>query len=112
MEEHIINLTPECVEYSLIFLGGISGWEQSRGYRSHVYLKKDSMQNWPLYFYDPVRLSQDLEGCSYITEHGLIIVNDVTIDRIVSTVKSLIEDDYFSYQKCFTTSEIAKLYCL
>ncbi len=106
MDSTIIELAPEYPEYVLVFYGGISGWEQSRGYRSHVYLKQGDTRNWLLYFYDPIRLAQDLENEDFVAENGLVVLNDVTVDNMVNAVKTLIQLDYFSNQKIFSAIEI------
>lgn len=50
---------------------------------------------YPVCFYDPVRLAQDLEGESFIAEVGLIVVPEVTLAQMRAAVESLVRTGYF-----------------
>jgi hypothetical protein len=54
-----------------------------------------------LFFYDPVRLAQDLDsetqnGKPFIAHPGLIVVKEVTRDAIVVAINKLADFDYFA----------------
>ncbi len=54
-----------------------------------------------LFFYDPVRLAQDLEAESinrgaFIASPGLIVIPEVTREAILNAVAKLVADGYFS----------------
>ena len=54
----------------------------------------------PLFFYDPVRLAQDLEtdvkhGRPFVAHPGMIVIPEITREAIVEVVSKLVEDAYF-----------------
>jgi hypothetical protein len=55
---------------------------------------------YPLFFYDPVRLRQDLEadasqGRPYVAEPGMIVIPEVTRGAIRAAVGQLIQTGFF-----------------
>ncbi len=73
---------------------------QARGYRSHVWAELASGERYPLVFYDPVRLAQDLEseaesGNPFLAEPGLIVLEEVTRENMQAAIDRLAEDGYF-----------------
>ncbi|MDR1141225.1 MAG: hypothetical protein LBL62_05995 [Planctomycetaceae bacterium] len=109
-DDKVFILSPEYEDYALVFAYGLDGWETERGYRSHVYLTNvDKHEYYPLLFYEPGRLAQDLEYEKYIAEPGLVIIEDVTVENMVNTVKKLLNEKYFSNQHIFSWDEI-KIY--
>ena len=72
-----------------------------RGYVSHVYVVTETGQYYPVFFYDPVRLSQDLEEnmknglYPFVAEPGMIVVPEVTIEAMISAVEILHRGGYF-----------------
>jgi hypothetical protein len=88
----------------LIFEGGFDEREalecRDRGYRSHVCVKFSNGECYPVVFYDPVRLQQDLEGEAkmgnpFIAEPGLIVLPEVTLDNMNKAVWQLAENGFF-----------------
>lgn len=60
---------------------------------------------YKVYFSDPVRLQQDLEedsalGRPFIAQPGLVILKEVTVDLIESSVKFLFEEGFFDSFQC------------
>ena len=54
-----------------------------------------------MFFYDPIRLAQDLEsemqsGDAFIAEPGLIVIPRVTLAYMEAAVKKLFEKGYFN----------------
>lgn len=102
----------------LVFQDGFTDFDEFdtplRGYRRGVYLNNNG-QCYPLFFYDPDRLSQDLEtdikwGRNYIAEYGIIIVPEVSLKNMLDVVHSLLDKgDYFSKQKYYTVDEVRAL---
>ena len=110
-----VSLIPEHPDYSLIFIGGFSERDAHetpmRGYLSNSYLvNKSHCFFWPLFFYEPIRLAQDIEYEGYVAELGLIIIDDVTMGKMVAATKKLILSHYFEKQKIFTLDEIKTVY--
>src|SRR5262249_2127666 len=78
-------------------------WEMSaRGYLSHATVELAAGQRYPVCFYDPVRLRQDVEmgaksGEPCVAEPGLIVVPQVTREEIIRAVEYLADTGYFSH---------------
>ena len=76
-------------------------WEvESKGWLQGVVVELASGFRYPLFFYDPVRLAQDLEGVDgrpalCIAEPGLVVVPAVTRDAIERAVGELVRRRYF-----------------
>jgi hypothetical protein len=75
---------------------------RSRGYLSHVLVKVDGGDLYPVIFYDYTRLGQDLEemarhGKPFIADPGLIVVADVIFSILRDVVESLANSDYFNH---------------
>jgi hypothetical protein len=73
-----------------------------RGYLSHVEVELDDGSRYPVFFYDPIRLRQDLEemsahGVPVIAEPGMIVVPNVTKETIRIAIERLIEEGYFEH---------------
>jgi hypothetical protein len=76
----------------------------SRGYFCDVTVELADGRRFPLYFYDPVRLRQTLEGDAtrgrpYYTERGLVVLSEVTPEAIRRAIDGLFHDGYFESQK-------------
>jgi hypothetical protein len=70
-----------------------------KGYCNNVYVILPNKMKYKVCFYDPVRLQQDIEDEEYIAETGLIIVKDVTLFNMDSTVNKLWITGYFESLK-------------
>jgi hypothetical protein len=101
----------------LIFREGFTDFDKfdtpQRGYRSGVYLKHQG-KCFPLFFYSPCCLVQDLEtsmkvGDNYIAEYGIVVINDVTLENMLKTTHILLDSHYFKKQKPYTEEEIRRL---
>ena len=74
--------------------------DRARGYRTRVWAEMDDGAQYGLSFFDPVRLSQELQcaqqsGMRYFTEPGLIIVPEVTLANMEAAAKALAEEGFF-----------------
>lgn len=54
----------------------------------------------PLFFYDPIRLAQDLEaeaqaGIPFVASPGLIVIPRITREMILTIIQKLVEERYF-----------------
>lgn len=80
-----------------------AAWEaNNKGWLAGVVVELDDGSLYPLFFYDPVRLRQDLEceagqGRPYLAEPGLIILPEVTPEAINRAVHDLARDGYFTH---------------
>lgn len=80
-------------------------WEaEAKGWLAGVVVQLADGSRYPVSFYDPVRLRQDLEaetnqGRPYIAEPGLIIVPEVTARAIHQAIQLVVVDGYFQHLK-------------
>lgn len=75
---------------------------QSRGYLSHVAVELDDGARYPVIFYDPVRLQQDLDertkhGWPYLADPGMIVVPEVTLEHMKHAIARLEKEGFFSH---------------
>ncbi len=73
-----------------------------RGYVSHVYVLTEEGHHYPVFFYDLVRLGQELEAGAkqeypYVAEPGMIVVPEVTLEGMTKAVEALYADGYFDH---------------
>ena len=86
------------------------GWEEKddeetlmKGYRSDG-IVETSKGEYRVYFIDPIRLQQDLEaetelGVPFLAEPGLIILPEITRERMENAVRQLWAQGYFESLK-------------
>ena len=69
----------------------------ARGYLSHVVVQVEDGSRYQLFFYDPVRLEQDLtsEGQGYLAEPNMIVLPEVNTENIRNAVQALWRTGYF-----------------
>jgi hypothetical protein len=86
-------------EVELLFVGGLServaAEAQARGYLSHVIAKIEGMGLFALFFWDPTRLKQDLDTEPYIADPGMIVISEVTKDKMEKAVRDLANTSFF-----------------
>jgi hypothetical protein len=75
-----------------------------KGYFSGVVVELADGTSYPLFFYDPVRLRQDLEaapksGRSYLAEPNMVVIPEVTPEAIRQAVAGLVRDGFFAHLK-------------
>lgn len=73
-----------------------------RGYLSHVMVELNGGRLYPVYFYDPTRLAQDLEESvesdqRYIAQPGMIVVPHITRKAMEEAVERLHNEGFFQY---------------
>jgi hypothetical protein len=93
-------------QVSLVFVRDFSEREaqeaRDRGCLSHVLVEVDGQRLYPVFFYDPVRLAQDLttsaeHGQSFIAETGMIVLPEVTIENMRDAVNALYKEGFFDH---------------
>ncbi|MGL6196937.1 MAG: hypothetical protein ACRC2T_19155 [Thermoguttaceae bacterium] len=111
---HKLTLLPE-FNAALVFVGGFidrDNFEMPlKGYRGDVYLEIEKEINYPLFFYDPTRIGQDVDydeknGKPCVAEPGMIVICEVTLKNIIKSVKYLLHEGFFDRQKPHSSSEI------
>ena len=75
----------------------------ARGYLSSVVVQLGEEQ-YRLFFYDPVRMQQDLEeeiklGRSYLAEPNVVLLPEITTENIKKAILGLYQDGYFQHVK-------------
>ena len=101
----------------LVFLREFSeqeAWEaRDRGYFSHVLVEVDGDRLYPVFFYDPVRLQQDLEtsakhGRAFVADPGMIVLSDITIEAMQEAVQQLCQDGFFDHLVAVSRERLAE----
>src|SRR5262245_17603060 len=80
-----------------------------RGYLSGGEIELDDGRRFPVTFFDPVRLSQDLEemgrnGEPAFIEPALVVVPEVTREQILRTLPELVRQGFFEHLKPLTAA--------
>ena len=73
-----------------------------RGYMGRAAVEIAGQGKYPVCFYDPVRLKQDLEeeakaGTAFIAEPGMIVIPIVTFEYMEAAVRNLFRQGYFQH---------------
>jgi hypothetical protein len=80
-------------------------WEaEAKGWLQGVEVRFSNGDVQALFFYDPVRLAQDLEaeakcGNPFIASPGLVVVPKITRETILNTVSNLVKTAYLPLLK-------------
>ena len=74
---------------------------RDRGYLSYVSVELEDGSRYPVVFYDPVRLRQDLEevtklGHPCVADPGMIVIPEVTMEHMSKAIAILAEEGFFS----------------
>jgi hypothetical protein len=81
----------------------LTAWEAlSKGWYSGVTVELPDGTRYVVFFYDSVRLAQDLEaecacGHPYLAEPGLIVVPEITEEAMRTAVRGLFEQGWFRH---------------
>ena len=84
-------------------------WEMTdKGYLNGSTVELADGRKFAVFFFDPVRLRQELEmNCRdrepYLTEPGLVVVPEVTREVIHQAIEGLVREGYFETQKPLAT---------
>jgi len=77
-------------------------WEiRQKGYFEHSSVILPNGKTVPIFFWDPIRLSQDLEtnlraGRACLAEPGMIILPEITVTNMKVAMEELFERGYFN----------------
>lgn len=74
----------------------------SRGFRSHVTVEFENGDRFPVFFYDPITLAQDVEreasrGIPCVAEPGMIVIPEITLENMRSAVARVIAEGFFDH---------------
>jgi hypothetical protein len=83
---------------------------RDRGHLSHVSVEFADGSKYPVIFYDPVRLKQDLEemtklGHPCLGDPGMIVIPEVTMEYMNAAITILAQEGYFSYLQQLNSTE-------
>src|SRR5438874_375633 len=99
----------------LVFLHAFGMIEQeeakSRGYLSHVLVEVDNGLLYPVFFYDAVRLKQDLDeeaklGRPFVADPGMIVLLSVTQSAMEAAVQTLNQEGFFGRLQPVTREQL------
>jgi len=76
----------------------------AKGWLADVVVELENGKRHRLFFYDPVRLKQDLEeeiklGKAAIVERGLIVVPEVSRETIEKAIRQAVAEGYFEQDR-------------
>ncbi|MBI2807875.1 MAG: hypothetical protein HYX68_23070 [Planctomycetes bacterium] len=83
-------------------------WEaKEKGWLQGVEVRFFNGSIHPVFFYDPVRLAQDLEtdvkhGRPFVAQPGMVVLSEITRDAILDVVDKLVHEAYFSATAAIT----------
>jgi hypothetical protein len=85
---------------------------RNRGYLSHVLADLGDGRLFPLFFYDPVRLRQDLEerakhNNAFIADPGMVVVQEISLKVMQQVIEQLHEEGFFDHIVPVTEVELA-----
>jgi hypothetical protein len=91
---------------------------RDRGCLSHVLVEINGDRLYPVFFYDAIRLGQDLStsaehGEPFVAETGMIVLTEVTIEAMESAVERLFHHGFFNYLTPISRDRLASAdpYC-
>lgn len=85
-----------------------------RGYRGDATVEFASGEVFPLYFYEPTAVREELDGRTkwefgrFVAEPGLVIIPEISVANMKSVVAQLIDIGYFAHYKPITESAANK----
>ena len=84
-----------------------------RGWRSHVTVEFENGDNFPVFFYDPVALTQELQRGEQweipcVAEPGMIVVPSITLENMKAAVARLVGEGFFTHFQPILPEEAKK----
>ena len=84
----------------------------ARGYLSHVLVETSDGRLYPVTFYDPVRLRQDLEerssqGSSFLADPGMVVIPEITASLMEAAARGLCKEGFFDHFRPITRDQLA-----
>ena len=84
------------------------------GYRGDVVVELADGESFPVYFYDPDAIREELDGRArsgfgqFVAEPGLVVIPELTVAGMKSSVLELIEVGYFTHLRPCEDRQLAK----
>lgn len=107
---------PASTPVKLVFVGGFSEREafeaNCRGCLSHVLVEVED-RFFPVFFYDPIRLRQDLEtmtanGSPFLAEPGMIVVPEITLEAMQTAAERIYGEGFFEHLRPVSKQDLAE----
>jgi hypothetical protein len=100
----IIRLRQDADYPRLVFAHDVDDRDMApHGYRGDVVVELADSEAFPVYFYDPDAIREELDGRirsgfgRFVAEPGLIVIPEITLAGMKSSVLELIEVGYFTH---------------
>jgi hypothetical protein len=100
----IIPLRDDAEYPRLVFAHDVDDSDMApHGYRGDVIVELADGGAFPVYFYDPDAVHEELEGRSrsgfgqFVAEPGMVVIPEITLANMKSSVLELIEVGYFGH---------------
>jgi hypothetical protein len=109
-------MTTEQLTPTLRFAGDFTDQDafeaSGRGYLSHVMVELGEGRLYPLFFYDVVRLQQDLQegaaqGRPFVADPGMIVVEEITLENMRRAIQQLGNEGFFDYLTPITRDDLS-----
>jgi hypothetical protein len=100
----IIPLRDDTDYPRLVFAHDVNDRDMApHGYRGDVVVELGDSEAFPVYFYDPEAIREELDGRirsgfgRFVAEPGLVVIPEITLAAMKSSVLELIEIGYFTH---------------
>ncbi len=100
----IIQLRDDADYPRLVFAHDVADTDMApHGYRGDVVVELGDGGVFPVYFYEPDAIREELDARTrsgfgqFIAEPGLVVIPEITLDRMKSSILELIEVGYFTH---------------
>lgn len=100
----IIRLRDDADYPRLVFAHDVDDSDLApHGYRGDVVVELADGEAFPVYFYEPDAIREELDGRmksgfgQFVAEPGLVVIPEITVARMKSSVLELVEVGYFDH---------------
>jgi hypothetical protein len=82
-----------------------------KGHLGYCEVELPGGNRYPIFFFDPVRLSQESERSAgddrpVVAEHGMVVIPEVTRDNILRAVERLVRERFFDHLRPLTPAAV------
>ena len=114
-EDSVLTTLDDDLGVSLCVFRGFSDCDvdemQRRGCLKYAYLLDSTIvEYWPLCFYTPAGIAQEVEKNGHTKEFGLIILQEITLKSFIDTCYSLWQSKYFTHYAPLSVRQMLELY--
>ena len=111
----IIPLRDDADYPRLVFAHAVDERDMApHGYRGDVIVEFADGQSFPVYFYEPDAIREELDGRmksgfgQFVAEPGLVVIPEITVAAMKSSVLELIEVGYFTHLRPCEDRQLTK----